>query len=236
MRVHAVSDDFCLDNVIPYFQPIIDVQQQTVWGYECLARLLKQGSQTFLPCDFLYLIDKNNGNAGLTQHIFHQSAEYFRHHQVNWGINISKDDVLDPATVTFLQSYLKDYPNAHRVTLEIQAKTALQYQQEFKAFLLISKALGIKVVVDHFGGVASSIEGMLEMPIDGIKIEAKLLIQLASHIESKQLLNTLLKKAKSNDVVVIAEHIEDAATLAAIDKLHIQFGQGFYISQPSSSA
>ena len=40
MQVTEVTDSFNLDNVVPFFQPIMDLQNDAVWSYECLARLL----------------------------------------------------------------------------------------------------------------------------------------------------------------------------------------------------
>lgn len=234
MQVHEVGGAISLQNVVPFFQPIIDVQDNTVWSYECLARMLTDNQQTFLPSEFLYLIEKEQCVGHLTEHIFHLSAQYFRHQQVNWSINISEQDVLSPQTMKFLQDYLSDYPDAHRVTLEITAHTAVHQKSAFRTFLLVCKALGLKLVVDHFGGLASSIEDLLELPIDGIKIDGQLLVQLAATPESKSLLSSIQKKARQNDVAIIAERIEDKDTMDGIRALKVRYGQGFHISHPQS--
>lgn len=235
MKVCEVSKDFSLDNVVPFFQPIMDVQQNVVWGYECLARLIRSGEQTFLPADFLYLVEKESCFGALTQRIFHQSAEYFRHRQVNWSINITEKDVLNPNTTAFLERYLQDYPNAHRVTLELCAHTVKHHQEEFKAFLLLCKALDIQLIIDRFSGLTSYIENVLDYPIDGVKLDGSLIVQLCASEETRRLLTRICDKAKENDIAIIAEHIEDDRTYAAITALDIQYGQGFHISHPQSA-
>ena len=235
MKVCEVSKDFSLDNVVPFFQPIMDVQQNVVWGYECLARLIQHGDRTFLPAEFLYLVEKESCVGELTRRIFHQSAEYFRHRQVNWSINITEKDVLDPNTTAFLQRYLQDYPNAHRVTLELCAHTVVYHPEEFKTFLLLCKALDIQLIIDRFSGLTSHLEAVLDFPIDGVKLDGNLIVQLCASEETRDLLGRISQKAKQNEIAIIAEHIEDDRTYAAITALDIQYGQGFHISHPQSA-
>lgn len=235
MHVQEVSDGFSMEQIVPYFQPIIDVKTQRVWCYECLARLMYDADRTFLPSDFLYLVDKAQCNSELTQHIFHQAAEYFRFHQVNWGVNITADDICNPATIHFLKSFLHDYPNAHRVTLEVQASTVFDYIDEFRAFMLVCKALDIQLIIDNFGGLASNIPTILAFPVDGIKIDSKLITDLAANDKCKHKLTSALDTAAKNDVAIIAEHIEDEQTWRSVSNLPIQYGQGFYISHPAQN-
>lgn len=234
MQVQAVKGDFSLDSVVPFFQPIMDMSDNVVWSYECLARLVTQSEQTFLPSDFLYLVENQQCSGELTQRIFHHSAQYFRERNTGWSINISEQDILDPITTRFLSEYLTYYPNVRRVSLELMADTVIKHPKEFNAFLLACKDMDIKVVVDHLQNVSSGVSGILDLPIDGIKIEAGILVDLMQDKKSSRVLKKLRSKALKNNIVVIAEHIEDKEALAAVTALDIQYGQGFYFSKPQS--
>jgi EAL domain-containing protein (putative c-di-GMP-specific phosphodiesterase class I) len=56
MQVTEVKDSFELDNVVPFFQPIMDLSNNAVWSYECLARLLTLDHNRYLPTEFLFLV------------------------------------------------------------------------------------------------------------------------------------------------------------------------------------
>ena len=58
MQVTEVKDSFNLDNVVPFFQPIMDLNNNAVWSYECLARLLTLDQNSFLPKEFLFLVER----------------------------------------------------------------------------------------------------------------------------------------------------------------------------------
>jgi EAL domain-containing protein (putative c-di-GMP-specific phosphodiesterase class I) len=48
MQVTEVTDSFNLDNVMPFFQPIMDLKSNVVWRYECLALLLTFDQNIYL--------------------------------------------------------------------------------------------------------------------------------------------------------------------------------------------
>lgn len=233
MNVCEVSKDFKIENIIPFFQPIMDLRKNSVWGYECLARLIDEGQNVFLPSDFLYLIEEERCYGELTQKIFRESAHYFRHVQVNWSINLTERDIIDAQTLHFLQQYLLDYPNSHRVTLEVCADAVTQYPAQFKAFLLLGKTLDIRILVDRFKTPQSQVMAVLDYPIDGVKIASKALMEIGL---DKRALNNLRQKAKDNEVAIVAEQIENGQTLQCIQAMHIDYGQGFYISSPGPGA
>jgi len=229
MNVYEVSKDFNLENIVPFFQPIVDLRANVVWGYECLARLIDQGQNVFLPSDFLYLVDKERCYGELTRKIFRESAHYFRDVQVNWSINLTRRDILDAQILSFLEQYLQDYPNSHRVTVEIGGETVRQHPKQFKAFILLAKTLGLQILLDRICDAQDDLLKLLDFPIDGIKVSSDILLQWQL---SPERLSELLVKADANDVAIIAEHIEDHQTLEAIQAMPVHYGQGFYISTP----
>tara|TARA_B110000908_G_C10238611_1_gene444816 strand:- start:876 stop:1154 length:279 start_codon:yes stop_codon:yes gene_type:complete len=82
MQVTEVTDSFSLDNVVPFFQPIIDLKNDVVRSYKCLAQLLTLFQNRFLPRVFLFLVEKQQSVAQLTQAVFSRSASYFR--DIKW--------------------------------------------------------------------------------------------------------------------------------------------------------
>lgn len=233
MQVKEISGDFAVESVVPFFQPVINIQDNVVWSYECLARLVTQSEQTFLPSEFLNLVEENHCVGALTQRIFHHSAQYFRDRNVEWSINISEQDVLDPQTIRFLSEYLQHYPSSKQISLELMATTVKQHPEAFSLFIKACKELGLKIIVDHVSGVWADSEQILDFPIDAIKIDGNLLVQLIKVERHRPLLKALRNKAIDNNIIVVAERIEDEQTLSTVVGLNIRYGQGFYFSKPA---
>lgn len=234
MQVEQVSEGFSLQNVVPYFQPIIDVQDSSVWRYEALARMLTADQQSFIPSEFLYLVEKQQCHGALTEHIFHLSALYFRQHQVAWSINIAEPDILDSQTITFLQRYLAENPCAHLVALELSAQTAITHDKAFRTFLLLCKAIGVTLILDQFSGSIELLERLLDLPVDGVKIPAKTLSDLEASPVALESFSRIQDKAYKNEVALIAEHVESEALMEVTKRFNIPFAQGFFISHPTA--
>ncbi len=236
MQVTEVTDSFNLDSVVPFFQPIMDLKNNVVWSYECLARLLTLDQNIYLPTEFLFLVERQQSVAQLTQTVFSRSASYFRDINMAWNINLSLSDMTDSDTLKFLQSQLADYPNPKRVSFEITAQNALVESAKFSQFSEICDALGINIVIDNFVQQECDLQAILTLPISAMKVSATLFDQMASDVATEYFVKELISSAASNKIVVIAERIERQETLEVVKQLGIKYGQGFYFSQPKAKA
>jgi EAL domain-containing protein (putative c-di-GMP-specific phosphodiesterase class I) len=236
MQVTEVTDSFNLDNIVPFFQPIMDLKNNVVWSYECLARLLTFGQNSYLPTEFLFLVERQRSVAQLTQTVFSRSANYFRDINMAWNINLSLSDMTDSNILKFLQSQLEDYPNPKRISIEITAQNALVESAEFSQFYETCDALGINIVIDNFDQKECDLQAILSLPISAIKVSATLFDNVTSDAATENFVKRLIIAAADNKVVVIAERIERQETLEVVKQLGIRYAQGFYFSQPKAKA
>ena len=106
MPIKEITDTFSLDRIVPFFQPIMDLETDSVWRYECLARLIGEQDHTFLPSEFLFIVERNNWCQKLTETMLIQSAQYFRNMNIPWNINLDTQDLLNPQLLPFLHESL----------------------------------------------------------------------------------------------------------------------------------
>jgi EAL domain-containing protein (putative c-di-GMP-specific phosphodiesterase class I) len=236
MQVTEINDSFNLDNVVPFFHPIMDLKNNAVWSYECLARLLTFDQNSYVPSEFLFLVKRQQSLTQLTQIVFSRSACYFRDINMAWNINLSLSDMTDSNTLTFLQSQLENYPNPKRISIEITAQNALVESAKFSQFSEICDALGINIVIDNFDQKECNLQAILALPISAIKVSAALFDKMASDEATEEFVKGLIIDAAINKVVVIAERIESHETLEVVKQLGIKYAQGFYFSHPMAKA
>lgn len=236
MQVTEVTKSFNLDTVVPYFQPIMDLKNNTVWSYECLARLLTLDQNSYLPTEFLFLVERQQSVALLTQTLLSRSAIYFRDINMAWNINLSLADMTDLGTLNFLQSQLTDYPNPKRISIEITAQNALLESAKFSQFSEICDALGINIVIDNFDQQECNLQAILRLPISAIKVSATLFDKVTTEVATADFVKGLISTAANNKIKVIAERIERQETLEVVKQLGIKYAQGFYFSQPKAKA
>ncbi|MFT4937259.1 MAG: EAL domain-containing protein (putative c-di-GMP-specific phosphodiesterase class I) [Paraglaciecola sp.] len=236
MQAKQVPDNFNVDNIVPYFQPIMDLANGAVWRYECLARLVTLDENTYLPSEFLFLVERQQAVALLTETIFNRSARYFKDINMAWNINISLADMKDLSIHRFLASQLRDYPNPERIALEITAHNALSDKQSFETFSKVCGDLGIGIFIDHFGKQTKRMDEILDLGISAIKVSGALIDHISKNQQSLDIVTDLYERAKDKKVALIAEHIEDVATLEVVKKIGIKYAQGFYFSRPKAKA
>ncbi len=234
MQVTEVKDKFDLDNIVPFFQPIMDLANDTVCGYECLARMLTLEQCSFLPTEFLFLVDRQESDPQVTQTIFSRSASYFRDLNLAWNINLSLADMTDPATLDFLRAQLAEYPNPQRISIEITAHTALTETLTFLRFAEFCHSLGVNIVIDNVTQQSTDLKSLLSLPVSAIKVSAKLLKQLNQDQSLTKFMQQLVEQAKNNNIELIAERIEKKASLQIAKELGIKYAQGFYFSEPKA--
>ncbi|GAA0854556.1 EAL domain-containing protein [Aliiglaciecola litoralis] len=232
MQIREVTEHFDLDRVVPFFQPIMDISHNSVWRFECLARLVTPCEQTFLPSEFLHLVERQQSVKRLTETIFSRSANYFRDLNAAWNINISQQDMLNPDLLDNLSEALVDYPNPSRVSLELTASVVLENIDKFHAFASRCVELNIGLYIDHFGATPGNINSILNLPINGIKIAGGLITHLMNSQQTFDFVEHLTQAAHAKGIAVVAVHVEDKATLERVKDLGIRYAQGYYFSKP----
>ncbi|QJR81432.1 EAL domain-containing protein [Alteromonas pelagimontana] len=232
MPIREVTDSFQLESIVPYFQPIVDLENARVWRYECLARLVTPSEKTFLPNEFLSLIERNNYAQQLTETIFCQSAKYFENMNIPWNINLNAADLVNLELTNTLIAHLANYPNPSRVSVEVSAKTAMQDSNQLNAFIERSLHSGLGVFIDNVGKTPGNIKNLMSLPIRGVKLAGGMIKQLDSHPEVKEFVLHVCELAQARSISVVAEHIEDEATLDKVRQLPIRYAQGFVFSKP----
>ena len=236
MHTQEVNEQFSLEQLVPFFQPIMDLNHDAVWCYECLARLVVPGQYAILPNEFLHLVEREQAIEQLTETIFHRSAEYFRNINVAWNINISTQDMQNPNLKHMLEDYLHNYPNPSRVSLELTAATAQQDLSAFENFLETCRGINVGVFIDHFGVTPDNVDDIINLPINGFKIDGNLVSHLMEHEDTKAFIELLIRRAGEKNIAIVAEHVESAEILKHCQDAPIRYAQGFYFSQPQQNA
>lgn len=232
MPIREISEDFSIDDIVPYFQPIVDLESQGVWRYECLARLITQNDKTFLPSEFLYLIEREQHVKTLAASMFLQSASYFHNVNIPWNINISANDLNNDGLINSLIAQLADYPNPERASIEVSAATALANQAQLRSFIEKGMHTGLGVFIDNVGSCPGNIRALMNLPVRGIKIAGGLIKHYQQQDAVKEYVDYVLALCEHQHIAVIAEHIENEQLLNDVKRLPIKYAQGYVFSPP----
>ena len=91
----------------------------------------------------------------------------------------------------------------------------------------------LSAVVDDFGAGYSSLARLGELPIASLKIDGNFIGRITSDPTSYTVVRSIVAIAKAHGLSIVAEGVEDAETLVAVEELGCDYAQGFHVALPA---
>jgi EAL domain-containing protein (putative c-di-GMP-specific phosphodiesterase class I) len=149
------------------------------------------------------------------------------------SINLSAQDLVQAELPDLLTQALSTWGiAANRVIIEI-TETAIMDDQRARAMTLERlKEIGVQLAVDDFGTGYSSLARLKHLPVDELKIDVSFVQHMLRDARDEKIVRTIIDLAHSLDLRVVAEGVEDEATLARLLELDCDVAQGYFLSPP----
>lgn len=224
---HALDQD----NIIVYFQPLVNNETMKVDKYECLVRMIDE-EKVIAPFFFLEVSKKANQYRNITKIVIEKSFKEFENLPFEFSINVSYEDIEDKNFLNFIKYKLQKYDVAKRVVWEILEDEGVKSYDVLFDFIKEVKALGCKVAIDDFGSGYSNFEHLLRMDVDYLKIDASLVKYVATDENSYKVVKTIIDFANSLNLKTIAEYVENEEIFNITKELGSTYSQGYHFSAP----
>ncbi|WP_186579436.1 putative bifunctional diguanylate cyclase/phosphodiesterase [Aquibacillus kalidii] len=152
------------------------------------------------------------------------------------AVNISAKHFQQDLLVTLVERVLKETGmDPNYLKLEITESVFIKDPEHVSVVIQKLKSLGVLISIDDFGKGYSSLNHLLELPIDEVKID-RLFIEGINFDEKKALLvNSILDIAQGLDLNVVAEGVETEDEKAKLEELGTVELQGYLFSPPINS-
>lgn len=231
--LNVLNEAFRHNRVRPWFQPILDTASGKVRHYEALARLVDAEGNIHTPMHFLPVIRKSHLYRQLTCAIIDQSFTLFGPLTSSLSINLTRFDLMDDETIAYLLGEYERHGLHGRLIIEVIESESIGYQDEVLRVLKQLKTAGIKLAIDDFGSGYSNFDQMLKIDADYLKIDGSLISCVLTSHKASALVDAIISFARSLDIPLIAEFVEDDRILAYLRNRGVQFMQGFAIGRPA---
>ncbi len=252
LRVHAraavisqLEDDLqqalTQDQLIVYWQPVIAIANARIVGLE--ARLVwphpRLGS--LFANDFVPIAENTQLINPLWEwmmiRICAQMSSWQQHpwsKTVAIKIHISGNSLLDADFILHLsEKLLKAKPDAFDLALGITEDALLETPQGVNILMQRLKGKRIQLVLDSFGGGASLLSILKDMPIDHIRLDHKL---IENSILEEKYIAAIIGLAHALDISVIANGVTTKEQLTLLRKLGCDYALGDVLSPPVDGA
>ncbi|NVO73776.1 EAL domain-containing protein [Photobacterium damselae] len=229
------------NELLPYYQPIIDSKCNAICGYEVLIRWKKNNNKIIEPLDFIPESEQNGLITPITFQLISQVASDIKSLQeLNQGfsinryfsINISAATLEDYELVRYIKAVLEEYniPGQY-FALELTERTPIKNLENASKVCQALNTLGIKIKIDDIGMGYNDITILQKLYATTIKVDKSFIDQI-DKIEQKNLLECLVIFADRAEVEIIAEGIEDKSQAEALNSIGIHYHQGFLYGKP----
>jgi len=235
------------DRVRPAYQRVVNLVTGEECGLEALARIQLDNLQVmdatyFIPAaEQLHLVhlidhriiqnalmrcvDRTLADQPVPAMFVNFSADFLRHPDL-------VEDILD--TVRQQCALCGDrIGEINPLVIEITERQFMEDMSEAREALKPLLDMGLRIAIDDFGAGYSSLNYLAELPVSFIKLERSLVQRVTTEPRVCAILRGVQELAADLGVITIAEGIESEDSYQALQRLGVDWGQGYYFSRPA---
>jgi diguanylate cyclase (GGDEF)-like protein len=225
------------DELLPYFQPIVDVQSGEVVALEALIRWRQQDGRIVAPGEFLPAVEGLRLIGRLDLYMLERVAAILSNeHFAHWPpvhVNCSSYSMTRPEFADDVLALLRRYRvSPSRVCLELTEGALVAEPDLARRTMQRLADNGMSVVLDDFGAGFSSLSYVHQYQFTGLKIDKSFILELAESPRSRAIVRAIVRMAESLGLTLVAEGVEDAATLAMLREMGAAQAQGYFFDKP----
>ena len=223
-------------NILSYFQPIVNASDGRVYGYEALSRG-PVGSQYHSAVDLFAAAKSVERQQQLELICIEKAVGSFRLQSLPGAlfVNISPQVVM---TSLEKPDQLKSFFNRldidfKSIVIEITEHTPVDDMSLLTNALLYFRKLGANIALDDLGTGYSSLMLWSEIKPDYIKIDRHFIEGLDKDSNKMEFVRSIIQVARSGNARVITEGVENEGEYYQAVALGADYVQGYYIQRPS---
>jgi len=231
---HAID----CEELVLHYQPKIAVHSGQLIGVEALVRWEHPTRGLLPPGDFISLAEESTLIRRLTTLVLDMALRFCRtsldqglHLPV--AVNVSARSLFDPDfPAMILDQLTRAGVPAELLVIEITEGTVMAYPDVAVQILHKLRDMGVRLSVDDYGTGYSSLSYLKNLPVDELKIDQGFIAKLTSDPDDAVIVASAMRLGHDLGLSVVAEGVEDEATLVALEALGVDIAQGFHLGRP----
>ncbi|WP_291619803.1 EAL domain-containing protein [Colwellia sp.] len=227
---------------IPYFQPIIQLDNLELKGFEALARWQSTKRGFVYPNDFIPLAEDTDLIQVIDLQIIEKACQQLK----LWQDEIGCDDLYVSCNLFSKQFFSTSLPQdiekvlretglaPHNLRVELTERALLENAEIVLTNMQALKDMGVKILLDDFGTGYSSLGYLHRFPIDVLKIDRSFISNVHEHENHSAIIRTIVDLANNLQMATVGEGIENLADAELLQEKGCIYGQGYYFAKPMS--
>jgi PAS domain S-box-containing protein len=222
--------------IIPYFQPLVELRTGQLSGFEVLARWRHPERGMIPPDQFIWLAEESGLIGKMTENLLAQAfaAAAVLPDHLSLAVNISAIQLrnrLLPEQISAAAARAS-FPTS-RLTVEITESALMSNSEQARQITDELKDTGVRLALDDFGTGYASLRYLHALTFDQIKVDRTFVQSIVSRRESRKIVAAILGLGQSLGMVTVAEGVEEPEQAEMLVRLGCDMGQGWLYGQPA---
>lgn len=221
------------------YQPIIDIVEESVAGFEALARWTHPEFGPIPPDTFIAIAEDCGLINELSELILHTTCKDYPAlsslavENFRISVNFSASQFYNPLLVTTFTDILKKSsirPEAFEI--EVTESLFIKNLENTKQLLDQFRAMGVSIALDDFGKGYSALAYLNQFNIDRIKLDRSFVSHIGENLSSKRIVEGIVNLANSLNLNVTGEGVETQEQWDYLSSVGCHKAQGYFMGKP----
>ncbi|WP_156119946.1 EAL domain-containing protein [Leptolyngbya sp. KIOST-1] len=224
-----------------YYQPIVDLSNDQLIGFEALVRWHHPQWGVILPSTFIPLAEETGLILAIgewTQRAACQQLQQWRQglpqaQALVISVNLSVKQFAHPHLIDTIDDALAASGlSGNHLRLEITESALIENPQTAEVMLQALRDRGIQLSIDDFGTGYSSLSMVHQFPMQILKIDRSFIQSMEADPRGVAMVQAILALAQSLGMAAIAEGVETQSQLEQLRQLGCPYAQGYHFAKP----
>ncbi|KPJ91629.1 MAG: hypothetical protein AMJ53_11240 [Gammaproteobacteria bacterium SG8_11] len=240
-RLNEALDKSRFELFVQHVKPI--QSRQDGCYHEILLRLKQLDGSLVSPMAFIPAAERYGLMTAIDRWVIRYAFQWLSQHKSAYknsdifAINISGQSLADPQFLPFfINEYKRRAINPGQVCLEITETAAIANWSHANQLFAALKDMGFKFALDDFGSGMSSFGYLKYLPLDYIKIDGSFVKDILFDQVDKTFVEVINQIGHVMALKTIAEFVENDQTVELLQKIGVDYAQGFGIHKPAALA
>lgn len=234
----ALRNAIIADEVDVHFQPIVNLETETVAGFEALARWCDPDLGYVSPAVFVPLAEERGFIDALSETLLRKAAET----ALQWpkelflSFNLSSAQLMDPSTSANVLAIINRVGlDPRRLELEITETAVMTDADVAQKIVTELRAAGVRISLDDFGTGQSSLGRLRDFAFDKVKVDRAFVSRIVADRASEHIVKAIIAMCDGLELEVVAEGIENSSEASKLQGLGCGMGQGYFYGKPADA-
>ncbi|WP_110688964.1 GGDEF domain-containing phosphodiesterase [Salinicola endophyticus] len=228
-----------------FLQPIVDIVSGTARGFEALMRLEDPDEGLVNPGTFIEVAERTGLISPLWEMLMDQALPVLNDPGMlaRFGddflisVNLSSRQLMDSRLLDLMLAACERHavPQS-RLQVEVTESAVLSDPVRASRILERMRAAGIQVAMDDFGSGYSSLAQLTSLPLDTVKIDRSLVLDVDTLPRKQHVLAAVVALCQRLEHGVVVEGVEDWETVTMLREWGVREIQGFFYARPMPMA